>query len=262
MTVSEDIKKRRRRRRIEAYALSFSILAALLTTAGVVTLAVRSSAAAPYAMTAGMADWLAPVVAKMGDQDYGWLKFGQADSVVTVTGEASTAEIRDAAFEAAETAILAAAPGDVVVVDNVSVRGGPTALGQALASLGPSPTVDDCNAAFAQTLAGRFISFESGSAAISAESGRLLNALTGVAIRCKAWNIEIAGHTDLQGRPRPNLVLSQARAEAVRDFLVARNVTADGLRPIGYGMSRPLAPGRSPEADAQNRRIEFTVSAP
>lgn len=258
--MSENIKKRRRRR-VEAYALSFSILAALLTTAGVTTFAVRNTSTSHSVLTAGMADWFGPISQKLGDLDYGWLRLSQSESVVTVTGQAATAEIRDAAFSAAETAILAAAPSPVVVVDNVSVRGGPSALGQALASLGPSPTVADCNAAFAQTLAGRFIGFESGSAAITAESGRLLNALTGVAIRCKEWNIEIAGHTDLQGRPRPNAALSQGRAEAVRDFLIARAVPDEIMKPIGYGMSRPLAPGRSPEADAQNRRIEFTVSA-
>lgn len=258
--MSQDIKKRRRRR-IEAYALSFSILAALLTTAGVTTSAVRGAGAAPHAMAVGVADWLKPVAGKLGDLDFGWLKLSQADSVVTVTGEAATADIRDAAFAAAEAEILEVGPAGVVVVDNVSVRGGPSALGQALAGLGPSPTVDDCNAAFAQTLAGRFIGFESGSAAITAESGRLLNALTGVAIRCSAWDIEVAGHTDLQGRPRPNLALSQARAEAVRDFLVARGVQGEILKPQGYGMSRPLTPARTPDADAQNRRIEFTVSA-
>lgn len=259
--VSEDRKKRRRRRGVTTYALSISILAALLTVAGVVSLAVRQAApASAVAETAMTGPWVAGVQSKLGDMDYGWLTVSAAGAIATVTGEARSAEVKEAALKAAEAEILAAAPG-TVVVDNISIRGGPTALGQALASLGPSPTVDDCNSAFVKTLEGRFIGFQSGSAAITAESGRLLNALTGVAVKCKQWAIEVGGHTDLRGAPAPNQALSQARAEAVRDYLVARGAPGESLKPIGYGMSRPLAQARSPAADAQNRRIEFKVSA-
>jgi outer membrane protein OmpA-like peptidoglycan-associated protein len=259
--VSEDLKKRRRRRRIEAYALSISVLAALLTTAGVVATGVQAAKPAGHALAAtANFDWIEGVNAKLGDLDFGWLKLTASGKFVTVSGEANSAAIKEAALKAAEAEIAAVSP-DILVVDNISIRGGPTAMGQALAALGPSPTVDDCNTAFAQTLSGRFIGFESGSAAITVESGRLLNALSAVAVKCQQWNIEVAGHTDLRGAPEPNQVLSQARAEAVRNYLAARGVPGDILKPVGYGQARPLAQGRSAAADAQNRRIEFTVSA-
>lgn len=256
-TVTDDLKKRRRRRRIEAYAISFSILAALLTVAGTVTTGVQM-ASAPHAASATPA-WLGAVVEKLGDRDAGWVTIGVADNVATVTGEAVSQEAKDLALGAAETLIQEAAPG-TVVVDNVSIKGGPTAMGQALAALGPAPTVDDCNTAFARTLDGRAIGFDSGAATITAESARLLNALTGVAVRCRAFKIEVGGHTDLRGQAIPNQALSQARADAVRDYLSARGVPSDILNPVGYGMAQPKVNARNPDADAQNRRIEFKVT--
>jgi outer membrane protein OmpA-like peptidoglycan-associated protein len=259
--VSTDTKKRRNRRRIEAYALSFSVLAALMTVSGVTALAVRTTAQTPAVTAASMAPWLEDVQAKLEDGDLGFARISLSNRLVTVTGQARNATAKEAALKLAETEIAAVAP-DVIVIDNLSVLGGETALGQALASLGPSPTVDDCNAAFARTLEGRFIGFESGSAAITAESGRLLNALTGVAVRCAQWPIEIAGHTDLSGQARANLALSRARAEAVRDYLTARGAAAASLNPVGYGMTQPKTPAHNAAADTQNRRIEFIVRAP
>lgn len=256
--MTDDLKKRRKRRRIEAYAISISILAALLTVAGVATTGVRM-ASAPHA-AAGAPAWLSKVMTELGDKDAGWVSVAVADKVATVSGEALSPEAKDTALAAAETAIEAAAPG-TLVVDNISIKGGPSAIGQALAALGPAPTVEDCNTAFTRTLEGRAIGFDSGAATITAESARLLNALTGVAVRCRAFKIEIGGHTDLRGAPIPNQALSQARADAVRDYLSARGVPATILNPVGYGMAQPKVNARNPDADAQNRRIEFRVTA-
>ena len=258
--MSDTIKKRRRRRRIEAYAISFSVLAALLTVAGVTTFAVRTSSSAPMVKTAG-ADWLADVQAKLEDADFGFARITLTDRLATISGQARNATVKEDALKIAEAEIAAVAP-NVVVIDNLSVLGGETALGQALASLGPSPTVEDCNTAFVKTLEGRFIGFEPGSAAITAESGRLLNALTGVAVRCGQWKIEIAGHTDLTGGAAANMTLSRARAEAVKNYLVARGAAGDTLQSVGFGMTQPKVSARTPAADAQNRRIEFTVRTP
>lgn len=258
--MSTDVKRRRHRRRIEAYAVSFSVLAALLTVAGVTTLSVGAAPATQVATAAAATSWVSTVQTTLEDNDLGFARITVTDRLATITGQARNAQAKEAALKLAETTIAAAAPG-VIVVDNLSVLGGETALGQALASLGPSPTVDDCNAAFAKTLEGRFIGFEAGSASITTESERLLNALTGVAVRCTQWPIEIAGHTDLAGQAGANRALSKARAEAVRNFLIARGANGDQLRPVGYGMTQPKIAARNPSADAQNRRIEFIVGA-
>ena len=65
---------------------------------------------------------------------------------------------------------------------------------------------------------------------------------------------EIAGHTDASGSPEKNRTLSQARAEAVRSFLVAHGISATRLEAKGYGAEGLIMPD-APN-DARNRRIE------
>ena len=72
--------------------------------------------------------------------------------------------------------------------------------------------------------------------------------------------ISISGHTDAAGKEAANLMLSRARAEAVRRALIARGIPREGLRAIGAGSQSPL-PGLDP-ADTANRRIEFSVIEP
>ena len=71
----------------------------------------------------------------------------------------------------------------------------------------------------------------------------------------------VEGHSDSDGQPESNLVLSEERAIAVREFLVNRY---DHIRPamveaIGYGEEQPRAPNDTPDNKAKNRRIEFVV---
>lgn len=72
--------------------------------------------------------------------------------------------------------------------------------------------------------------------------------------------LEIAAHTDRRGTTSSNLELSQRRADAVREYLVARGVSADRLRAVGHGESQPEVPGTSREANEANRRIVFTIT--
>lgn len=70
---------------------------------------------------------------------------------------------------------------------------------------------------------------------------------------------EIGGHTDANGPDDYNLALSQARAQAVADYLIEHGVTREQLKARGYGETKPLNPDHSAEADAMNRRVEITV---
>lgn len=71
--------------------------------------------------------------------------------------------------------------------------------------------------------------------------------------------IRVEGHTDWIGSDEHNKRLSQARANAVRDYLVAKGVEPDRLEAIGYGKSRPVADNHTDIGRARNRRTEFTV---
>ena len=76
----------------------------------------------------------------------------------------------------------------------------------------------------------------------------------------KAWgdvDVEVAGHTCSIGTEEYNLGLSQRRAEAVRNYLVSKGVSADRLIARGYGESRPVASNATREGRAQNRRVEL-----
>ena len=71
--------------------------------------------------------------------------------------------------------------------------------------------------------------------------------------------MEIAGHTDSQGREVMNLSLSQARADAVLNAIMARRVLVSNLSAKGYGESQPIADNESETGREANRRIEFTL---
>lgn len=251
----DDKKKRRRRGLFAGLGAGAGVIGALLTL-GLIGL---SGMGEDHARPA----WLKSVITDLKGRAYEWIDVELADKVATVSGEAPDVDSQRFGFEAAAEAIKATPEGgDLLVIDNVSLKGGGAGLGAALKALGLSPEAGACQNAFKSTLAGRTINFEVGSANINADSARLLDALTGVAIRCKAYKVEIAGHTDLSGSPRRNLALSEARANAVRDYLLAKGVDETQLEAVGYGQTRPLISARGPDADAQNRRIEFTVAMP
>ena len=71
--------------------------------------------------------------------------------------------------------------------------------------------------------------------------------------------IEIAGHTDNQGNAGANQVLSQNRAQAVRDFLVRVGIDEARLTYKGYGQTEPIATNETDEGRQQNRRTEFRI---
>jgi len=71
--------------------------------------------------------------------------------------------------------------------------------------------------------------------------------------------MEIAGHTDSQGREEMNLNLSQSRADAVLNGLLARSVLVSNLTAQGYGESQPIASNETEAGREQNRRIEFRL---
>ncbi len=71
--------------------------------------------------------------------------------------------------------------------------------------------------------------------------------------------LEVGGHTDADGSAEHNDRLSQARAQAVVDHLVAHGIASDRLAVKGYGASRPVAPNDTPENKARNRRTEIRI---
>jgi outer membrane protein OmpA-like peptidoglycan-associated protein len=103
------------------------------------------------------------------------------------------------------------------------------------------------------------VSFQSGSAVLTSDSDAKL-AQFAVALRDPALarkRFEIGGHTDASGSPEKNLALSQARAEAVKHFLVMHGVDASRLEAKGYGSAGLFLPNMP--LDPRNRRVEARV---
>jgi len=71
--------------------------------------------------------------------------------------------------------------------------------------------------------------------------------------------VEVEGHTDDRGPSSFNILLSEARAKAVTDYLVGRGVARERLVPRGFGPTRPVASNGTAEGRAANRRVAFTV---
>ena len=71
--------------------------------------------------------------------------------------------------------------------------------------------------------------------------------------------IELGGHTDNVGNCKKNLVLSQARANTVRAYLLMKGIDPTRVTAKGYGLTVPIASNKTAEGRAQNRRTEVKI---
>ena len=76
-------------------------------------------------------------------------------------------------------------------------------------------------------------------------------------IRQQGKKVEISGHTDNVGDDESNRILSENRANAVRDYLVSVGIKSELLVPRGYGETRPVATNNTPSGRQKNRRVEL-----
>ncbi|MFN7146203.1 MAG: OmpA family protein, partial [Myxococcota bacterium] len=74
--------------------------------------------------------------------------------------------------------------------------------------------------------------------------------------------VEVAGHTDSDGKDASNQKLSQGRAEAVVKWLTTKGgVSAERLYGVGYGEAKPIDTNTTSTGKANNRRVEFVIKA-
>ncbi|NPC86806.1 OmpA family protein [Pyxidicoccus fallax] len=74
--------------------------------------------------------------------------------------------------------------------------------------------------------------------------------------------VVVGAHTDNRGVPDNNRRMSQARAEAVRQYLISKGVPAERLQAQGYGQDRPIDTNITSIGRENNRRVEFTIVDP
>jgi len=101
------------------------------------------------------------------------------------------------------------------------------------------------------------VNFESDRAILLESSKAILDRVAASLIEHSDVKVEVAGHCDAQNSDAYNLKLSDARAKAVRDYLILRGVTAKQLEAKGYGESEPIASNDTAAGRAKNRRVEL-----
>ena len=74
-------------------------------------------------------------------------------------------------------------------------------------------------------------------------------------------NINIYGHTDSKGTDEYNLSLSDRRAAAVKSYLASKGIASSRMIPMGVGEKEPIATNDTDAGRAQNRRVEFAITA-
>jgi len=104
------------------------------------------------------------------------------------------------------------------------------------------------------------INFETNSAVILANSYKILDQAVEVLNNFPELRLQIDGHTDDQGADAANMTLSDARAAAVREYLIARGIDSSRLLSKGYGETAPVGDNKTSKGRAANRRIEFSIA--
>ena len=90
------------------------------------------------------------------------------------------------------------------------------------------------------------------------EAKRALASLATVLKEADVKAFEVDGHTDSDAGDKHNQILSENRANAVKNFLASQGITAE-ITIKGYGESRPIASNDTPEGKQKNRRVEIII---
>ena len=90
------------------------------------------------------------------------------------------------------------------------------------------------------------------------EAKRALASLATVLKEADVKAFEVDGHTDSDASDEYNQVLSEKRANAVKDFLTSQGIVAE-ITIKGYGESRPIASNDTAEGKQKNRRVEILI---
>ncbi len=105
------------------------------------------------------------------------------------------------------------------------------------------------------------ILFTTGSAELSASAKQTLTDMNKVLKKYPENIIQIQGHTDSTGSASFNQTLSEKRAKAVYDFVLANGLNTYKLTYIGFGSTQPVASNDTEENKAKNRRVELKITA-
>ncbi|WP_245970536.1 OmpA family protein [Pseudochryseolinea flava] len=109
-------------------------------------------------------------------------------------------------------------------------------------------------------MAFKSLEFENGKADILESMHKDLDKLANFMIDHPKFHLSISGHTDSQGKEESNLRLSQARADAIKAYLIYQfKIAAGRINAHGYGSAKPLVDENTDDDRRLNRRVEFEL---
>ncbi len=107
----------------------------------------------------------------------------------------------------------------------------------------------------------RTILFYTGRASFKEETDQVLQAMVAIFKQYPKADFAIEGHTDSVGSKSSNQRLSERRANAVRDYLIANGISADRLTAAGFGEDNPIADNKTRAGRKENRRVEVKLKS-
>ncbi|QXP80523.1 MULTISPECIES: OmpA family protein [Winogradskyella] len=105
----------------------------------------------------------------------------------------------------------------------------------------------------------RSILFNSGRATFQKQTNQVLQSMVAIFKEYPKASFSLEGHTDSDGSKSSNQALSERRANAVRDYLIANGISADRLTAAGFGESTPIASNSTRAGKKENRRVEVKL---
>jgi OmpA-OmpF porin, OOP family len=102
-----------------------------------------------------------------------------------------------------------------------------------------------------------YINFETGKSEILAESQASIDQIVVLMKSNPDLRISIEGHTDGDGTPESNQELSEKRAAAIMNAIIAQGIDSSRLTSKGWGQTKPIGDNRTTDGKASNRRVEI-----
>ena len=125
----------------------------------------------------------------------------------------------------------------------------------------PGAEVERVGEGIKVTLPESIVNFAFDSSDLTATAKANLDKLSEVLSNNPDTNINIYGHTDSKGTDEYNQKLSERRATSVKNYLISKGVAASRMFTMGVGEKEPVASNDTDAGRAQNRRVEFAITA-
>jgi outer membrane protein OmpA-like peptidoglycan-associated protein len=169
---------------------------------------------------------------------------------------ATLADDRAAAAEEASTEARATAQAAQERADEIR-RVAETEMNRLTEALGRIAETRRTALGLVMSLDEGYLKFDFDKADLRPESRELLSRIAGILYTAEDFTITVSGHTDARGAEEYNQQLSERRAQAVADYLIAAGLSPELFTVQGLGQTQLIDDGTNPEAHAKNRRVEL-----